>query len=85
MNYKIRTLKGLREHIESGMEIDTVIAIEPDGFGFYQHRPTGKLNLGQANGSSISPSKRTEARGNVVQYEVEYHKRVASSVSPLSY
>ena len=28
-NYKIRTLKGLREKIETGAEIDTMIMMEP--------------------------------------------------------
>lgn len=29
INYKIRTLKGMREHISSGMEIDTTVMMEP--------------------------------------------------------
>ena len=29
VNYKIRTLKGMREHITSGQEIDTLVMMEP--------------------------------------------------------
>lgn len=76
ISYKIRSLKGLREHIESGMEIDTLITMEPMDLVF---------SKGQQE-TFTSPellryiSKQTE-RGsqNVVQYEVEYHKRIAMS------
>lgn len=76
ISYKIRSLKGLRENIESGMEIDTLIMMEPMDLVF---------SKGQQE-TFTSPellryiSKQTE-RGsqNVVQYEVEYHKRIAMS------
>jgi lipopolysaccharide export system permease protein len=75
-NYKIRTLKGLREHIESGSEIDTLIMMEPMDLVF---------SKGQQE-TFTSPELRRyiskqQERGsqNVVQYEVEYHKRIATS------
>ncbi len=76
MNYKIRSLKGLREHIETGAELDTLIMMEPMDLVF---------SKGQQE-TFTSPellryiSKQTE-RGsqNVVQYEVEFHKRIAMS------
>ena len=75
-NYKIRTLKGLREEIKSGEMLDTMIMMEPMDLIF---------NYGQQE-TLTSPelndyiSKQVE-RGsvNVVQYEVEYHKRIATS------
>ena len=76
INYKIRTLKGLREHIESGNEIDTLIMMEP-------------MDLIYSKGQQetfTSPEllryiSKQQERGsqNVVQYEVAYHKRIATS------
>ncbi len=75
-SYKIRTLKGLREHIESGVELDTLIQMEPMDLVF---------SKGQQE-TFTSPellryiSKQQErGSGNVVQYEVEFHKRIAMS------
>ena len=75
-NYKIRTLRGLREKIETGAEIDTVIMMEP-------------MDLVYSKGQQeqfTSPEllryiSKQQERGstNVVQYEVEYHKRIATS------
>ena len=75
-NYKIRKLKGMREQITSGNEIDTLIQMEPMDLVFskaQQETFTSPellryISKQQERGSS-----------NVVQYEVEYHKRIASS------
>jgi lipopolysaccharide export system permease protein len=75
-NYKIRTLKGMREQITSGNEIDTLIQMEPMDLVF---------SKGQQETFTSPELKRyiskQQSRGssNVVQYEVEYHKRIASS------
>lgn len=73
--WKIRTLKGMREHITTGMECDTLIKMEPMDLVF---------SKGQQE-TFTSPElldyiERQKDRGssNVVQYEVEYHKRIAS-------
>ncbi|MDE6003199.1 MAG: LptF/LptG family permease [Prevotella sp.] len=75
-NYKIRTLKGMREQITSGSELDTLIQMEPMDLIF---------SKGQQE-TFTSPEllryiSKQQQRGssNVVQYEVEYHKRIASS------
>lgn len=75
-NYKIRKLKGMREQITSGNEIDTLIQMEPMDLVF---------SKGQQE-TFTSPEllryiSKQQERGssNVVQYEVEYHKRIASS------
>ena len=65
-NYKIRTLKGMREEITSGFEIDTLIQMEPMDLVFSELKRY--ISKQQQRGSS-----------NVVQYEVEYHKRIATS------
>ena len=75
-SYKIRTLKGLREEIQSGAVIDTLIQMEPMDLVFSD---------GQQETLTLTDlrnyiSKQVE-RGsvNVAQYEVEYNKRIASS------
>ncbi len=75
-NYKIRTLRGMREQITSGYELDTLIQMEPMDLIF---------SRGQQETFTSPELKRyiskQQSRGssNVVQYEVEYHKRIASS------
>lgn len=75
-NYKIRELKGMREKITSGSEIDTLIQMEPMDLIF---------SKGQQETFTSPELKRyiskQQERGssNVVQYEVEYHKRIATS------
>ena len=75
-SYKIRELKGMREKITSGSEIDTLIQMEPMDLIF---------SKGQQE-TFTSPEllqyiSKQQERGssNVVQYEVEYHKRIATS------
>src|SRR5574344_1559219 len=75
VNYKTRDLRGMREKITSGMEKDTVIMMEPMDLVF---------SKGQQE-TFTSPEllryiSKQQERGSskVVQYEVEYHKRIAS-------
>ena len=75
-NYKIRTLKGMREQIIGGTEIDTLILMEPMDLIF---------SKGQQE-TFTSPEllryiSKQQERGssNVEQYEVEYHTRIAAS------
>ena len=75
-NYKIRTLKGLREEIKSGSVIDTVIHMEPMDLVFSK----GQQETLTSDELQQYISKQTErGSSNVVQYEVEYHKRIATS------
>ena len=76
MNYKIRTLKGLKEEIKSGAQIDTMIMMEPMDLVFSD----GQQETLTSSELRQYISKQTErGSGNVVQYEVEYHKRIATS------
>ena len=75
VNYKIRTLKGMREKITSGSEIDTLVMMEPMDLVFskgQQETFTSPELL-----RYISKQK-DRGSSNVVQYEVEYHKRIAA-------
>jgi lipopolysaccharide export system permease protein len=75
-NYKIRTLKGLREEIKSGAKLDTMIMMEPIDLVFSsgQQETLTSPELRQYISKQID-----RGSGNVVQYEVEYHKRIATS------
>ena len=75
-NYKIRTMKGLREDIKSGSVIDTLIHMEPMDLVFSK----GQQETLTSDELSQYISKQTErGSSNVVQYEVEYYKRIATS------
>ncbi len=76
INWKVRELHGLKETITQGMTKDTLIMMEPTDLVY---------SKGQQE-TFTSPQLREyiykqQARGsgNVVQYEVEYHKRIATS------
>ncbi|MBR6828105.1 MAG: LptF/LptG family permease [Prevotella sp.] len=75
-SYKIRTLKGLREEIKTGAELDTTIMMEPMDLVFSK----GQQETFTSPELLAYISKQQE-RGsqNVVQYEVEFHKRIAMS------
>ena len=75
-NYKIRQLKGLREHITSGMQCDTIIMMEPTDLVYSkgQQETFTSPELREYISKQIN-----RGSGNVVQYQVEYHKRIASS------
>lgn len=75
-NYKIRTLKGLKEEITSGATLDTLIMMEPMDLVFSkgQQETLTSPELRQYISKQID-----RGSGNVVQYEVEFHKRIATS------
>ena len=75
-NWKIRQLKGLREHITSGSQCDTTIMMEPTDLVYSK----GQQETFTSPELRDYISKQID-RGsvNVVQYQVEYHKRIAAS------
>ena len=75
-NWKIREMAGMREHITSGLTLDTLIQMEPVDLVFSK----GQQETFTSPQLSEYISKQID-RGsqNVVQYQVEYHKRIASS------
>lgn len=77
-NWKIRKLKGLKEHITMGAQMDTLILMEPADLVYskgQQETFTSPELLQYISKQTSRGSK------NVVQYEVEYHKRIAMSFS----
>ncbi len=77
-NWKIRTLKGLKEHIVSGIEKDTVIHMEPTDLVYSKGQ---QETLTSPQLKEYIEKQKERGSGNVVQYEVEYHKRIASSLA----
>ena len=76
LNYSIRSLKGYRERITKGTQIDTLILMEPTDLVFSkgQQETFTSPQLKDYISKQIN-----RGSSNVVQYEVEYHKRIASS------
>ncbi len=75
-NWKVRELHGLREHITSGMRRDTVIQMEPTDLVYSK----GQQETFTSPELKEYISKQIDrGSSNVVQYQVEYHKRIASS------
>ena len=77
-NWKMRTLKGLKEHIQSGASKDTVLLMEPTDLVYSkgQQEPFTSPEL-----LDYISKQTSRGSGNVVQYEVEFHKRIAMSFS----
>lgn len=76
VNWKERRLKGLREHITQGSEKDTIIQIEPTDLVYSK----GQQETFTSPELHDYISKQIDrGSSNVVQYQVEYHKRIASS------
>ena len=75
-SWKIRELRGLKEHITSGAQRDTVIQMEPTDLVYSKGQQETFTNpeLKEYISKQID-----RGSGNVVQYQVEYHKRIASS------
>ena len=77
-NWKTRTLVGLRERIVTGDVKDTVILMEPTDLVSSQGQQETFTSPELLDYISKQTSR---GSGNVVQYEVEFHKRIAMSFS----
>lgn len=75
-SWKCRELRGLREHITHGLKKDTVIHMEPTDLVYSkgQQETFTSAELGDYISKQIN-----RGSSNVAQYQVEYHKRIASS------
>lgn len=75
-NWKVRQLKGLREHITSGAEKDTLIQMEPMDLVYSKGQ---QETLTSPELKDYISKQINRGSGNVAQYQVEYYKRIASS------
>ena len=75
-NWKIREMRGMKEKITSGMRLDTLIQMEPIDLVYSK----GQQEAFTSPELSEYISKQIDrGSSNVVQYQVEYHKRIATS------
>lgn len=77
-NYKIRILRGLKEHITTGTEKDTMLLMEPTDLVYSKGQQETFTSPELLNYISKQTSR---GASNVVQYEIEFHKRIAMSFS----
>ena len=77
-NWKTRTLVGLRERIVTGDVKDTVILMEPTDLVYSKGQQETFTSPELLDYISKQTSR---GSGNAVQYEVEFHKRIAMSFS----
>lgn len=75
-SWKLRDMHGMKEKITSGAKLDTLIQMEPMDLIFSkgQQETFTSPELKEYINKQIDRGSR-----NVVQYEVEYHKRIVSS------
>ena len=75
-NWKIRQLKGLREYITNSAKKDTVIMMEPTDLVYSkgQQETFTSPELKEYISKQIN-----RGSSNIAQYQVEYHKRIATS------
>ena len=75
-NWKIREMRGMKEAIISGIQRDTVIQMEPIDLVYSK----GQQETFTSPELSDYISKQiNRGSSNVVRYQVEYHKRIATS------
>lgn len=75
-NWKIREMKGMRETITSGMQLDTLIQMEPVDLVYSRGQ---QETFTSEELSNYIKKQINRGSSNVVLYQVEYHKRIASS------
>ncbi len=74
-NYRIRTLKGMREYITSGEKIDSIIMMEPSDF-VYTRGQQETMSLPELK--EFIEKQTLRGAAGVSTFEVEYHKRFAT-------
>ena len=72
--YRIRTQVGMREKIESGNKLDTIIMMEPSDF-LYTNNQQETMTLPQLD--EFIDKQTLRGAAGVSTFEVEYHKRFA--------
>ena len=74
-HYEIRTLHGIREKLESGEKIDSIILMEPKDF-FFVHGQQETMTVPELR--EFIARQRLRGAAGLSTFEVEYHKRFAT-------
>ena len=75
-DYTIRLMQGMRESIERGKQMDTIIFMEPADFVMMKKQ---QEMLTSPQLSEYIDRQRQRGFANIKEFEIEYHKRVATS------
>lgn len=75
-NYRIRHMRGMKESIISGMELDTIISIEPKDL-LYTNKQQETMTTPELY--EYIEKQRTRGSANLSSFEVEFHQRFASA------
>ncbi|MBR1594885.1 MAG: LptF/LptG family permease [Alloprevotella sp.] len=73
--YQIRTQRGMKEEVEQGSKLDTIIQVEPRDF-FYVLNQQETMTLPELD--EFVDRQRARGAAGVAAFEVEYHKRFAA-------
>ncbi len=75
-DYMIREMKGMREYIRKGTEMDTIINMEPQDFLITrkQHETLTSSEL-----RDYIAKQKQRGFANIKEFEVEYYKRIATT------
>ena len=80
-NYNIRQLRGMHEVVTSGIELDTIIAVEPQDLLYTRNQ---QETMTTPEISEYIDKQRMRGSANVSTFEVEYHQRFASAFAALT-
>ena len=75
-HWRIRQLRGMREVITSGSEMDSIISMEPSDL-LYTRNQQETMTMPEL--SDYIDKQKNRGSANVSLFEVEYHKRIAMS------
>lgn len=75
-DYMIRQMDGMKESITRGTRLDTVLFMEPSDFLFMKNQ---QEMLTSPQLSTYIDRQRQRGFANIKEFEIEYHKRIATS------
>ncbi|MGN1236704.1 MAG: LptF/LptG family permease, partial [Bacteroidaceae bacterium] len=79
-NYQIREMHGTNETVTSGIELDTIVPIEPTDL-VYNRNQQETMTTPQIY--EYIEKQRTRGSANLSTFEIEFHKRFASACAAL--
>ena len=75
-DYTIREMEGMKEHISKGTRLDTTLFMEPADFLIMKNQ---QEMLTSPQLSEYIDRQRQRGFANIKEFEIEYHKRIATS------
>lgn len=75
-NYTIREMDGMKETITRGTKLDTIIKMQPSDFLIVRNQ---QEMLTSPQLSEYIDQQKRRGFGNIKEFEIEYHRRIAAS------